>query len=91
MNVCGCGRLRVRFGLRLSHLQAAQYNSDTARPTRTHGILKHQSTNITSAISGYRQFSNRGPRMSDTQKWTATVVRKTFLEFFEKNGHTVGM
>ncbi|EPE24212.1 Class II aaRS and biotin synthetase [Glarea lozoyensis ATCC 20868] len=27
--------------------------------------------------------------MSDPQKWTAPVVRKTFLDFFEKKGHTV--
>ena len=27
--------------------------------------------------------------MADT-KWTAPVVRKTFLDFFEANGHTVG-
>ena len=24
------------------------------------------------------------------EKWTAPVVRKTFLEFFEGKGHTVG-
>ncbi|TVY26711.1 Alanine--tRNA ligase [Lachnellula hyalina] len=27
--------------------------------------------------------------MSDTQKWTATVVRKQFLDFFEEKGHTI--
>ena len=30
--------------------------------------------------------------MADAQtKWTAPVVRKTFLEFFEGKGHTQGM
>jgi len=28
--------------------------------------------------------------MADS-KWTATVVRKQFLDFFEKKGHTIGM
>jgi hypothetical protein len=28
---------------------------------------------------------------SKPEKWTAPVVRKTFLEFFERKGHTVGM
>jgi hypothetical protein len=27
---------------------------------------------------------------SKQEKWTAPVVRKTFLEFFEGKGHTVG-
>jgi hypothetical protein len=28
--------------------------------------------------------------MGKQEKWTAPVVRKTFLEFFEGKGHTVG-
>jgi len=28
--------------------------------------------------------------MADS-KWTATVVRKQFLDYFEKKGHTIGM
>jgi hypothetical protein len=27
---------------------------------------------------------------SQQEKWTAPVVRKTFLEYFEGKGHTVG-
>jgi alanyl-tRNA synthetase len=30
--------------------------------------------------------------MTDSKaKWTASVVRKQFLDYFKKNGHTVGM
>ena len=28
--------------------------------------------------------------MGTQTKWTAPVVRKQFLDFFEKNGHTIG-
>jgi hypothetical protein len=89
MNVRGGVRLRLRLG-QLSHLRAAQfwYNSDTA-PTRTHGILNGTPKQIL-RIPGYRHFSNSRLKMSDPQKWTASVVRKTFLEFFEKKGHTIG-
>jgi hypothetical protein len=27
----------------------------------------------------------------DTQKWTAPLVRKTFLDYFAERGHTIGM
>jgi hypothetical protein len=39
-----------------------------------------------------RYFSKSGiASMADTTKWTAPVVRKTFLEYFEGKGHTIGM
>ena len=28
--------------------------------------------------------------MAETQKWTGLKVRQTFLEYFEKRGHTIG-
>jgi hypothetical protein len=91
MNVRGGSRLRLRLG-QLSHLRASTpfwYISDTT-PTRTHGILKGSPKHKVRILSGYRHISNTAFKMSDPQKWTAQVVRKTFLEYFEKKGHTIG-
>jgi hypothetical protein len=93
MNVRGRVRLPLRLG-RLSHLRDPArffYGPDTAPTRTTHGILKGSKTNFTLHSAAYRNFSNSAFKMSDPQKWTAPVVRKTFLDFFEKNGHTVGM
>lgn len=85
-DLCGCGGPRFRrLGSRLSHLRIF-YKSDA--PTRTTFL----SSRTTPVISGYRQFSYTGVKMTEAQKkWTAPVVRKQFLDFFEKNGHTIGM
>lgn len=41
---------------------------------------------------GFRNFSNSIAKMTDSKtKWTAPLVRKQFLEYFEKRGHTIGM
>jgi hypothetical protein len=29
--------------------------------------------------------------MEKQQKWPGALVRKTFLDYFEKRGHTIGM
>jgi hypothetical protein len=73
----GCGR---RF--RLSHLRRF-YKTDTTR--------SFLSTRTTTTTFTYRNFRVSAVRMTSKQeKWTAPLVRKTFLEFFEGKGHTVG-
>ena len=84
-----CGRLRLfRLGLPLSHLRVL-YKTNAA-PMRILASRLTTTTTTAKVISGYRHFSNCQLRMADMNKWTATVVRKTFLEYFEKNGHTIG-
>lgn len=73
----GCGR---RY--RLSHLRSF-YKTETTRP--------FLSTRTTINKLTYRNYRAAAARMTNKQeKWTAPVVRKTFLEFFEGKGHTVG-
>jgi len=38
----------------------------------------------------HRRYSNLSPGMGSTEVWNAVKVRKTFIEFFEKNGHKFG-
>ena len=75
MNLRGCGR-------GLSHLRRF-YKTETTRPS--------WSTRTPTTTFTYRDFRTSAARMTSKQeKWTAPVVRKTFLEFFEGKGHTVG-
>ena len=76
MNLRGCGR-------GLSHLGGFN-KTETTRP--------FLSTRTTTTNPTYRFFQASVVSMTSKQeKWTAPVVRKTFLEFFEGKGHTVGM
>jgi hypothetical protein len=76
-HLCGCGR---RLGL--SHLRRF-YKTESTRSPR--------STRTTTTTFTIRYFRTSAVTMTSKQvKWTAPVVRKTFLEFFEGKGHTVG-
>lgn len=73
----GCGRR-----IRLSHLRRF-YETETTRP--------FLGTRTTTTTLTYRNFRTSAAKMTNKQeKWTAPVVRKTFLEFFEGKGHIVG-
>jgi hypothetical protein len=77
----GCGSLSK---IRLSHLRTF-YKTDTTRLT----LWSTRTT--TTSIFGHRNSSRSTVKMAGTQtKWTAPVVRKTFLEYFEGKGHTIG-
>jgi len=61
-------------------------------PPAPNFLSAHVTTPLSQTPKFYcRHFSASRFRMSDTQKWTATVVRKQFLDFFEEKGHTIGM
>ena len=82
--ICGSGSRRLGL-LRLSHLKKI-YKNETTR----FGCLSTRTT--TTTRFGFRGFENTIVTMAGTQtKWTAPVVRKQFLDFFEGKGHTVGM
>lgn len=38
-----------------------------------------------------RQHSSRAVKMGSQEQWPAARVRETFLDYFQKNGHTFGM
>lgn len=54
---------------------------------------RHRDELRTSRI--WQRFSQRQlyseTKMATETKWSAATVRQTFLEFFEKRGHTIGM
>lgn len=80
-----CRRLGgFRASLNLSH--RIFYDS----PTRNR--ITRITTPTTKPLFAIRRFSNTILKMAETkeQKWNALVVRKTFLEFFEGKGHTIG-
>ena len=80
--ICGCGS---RSLLRLSHARLTKiYKNETTRL----GLSTHLTTTTRFA---FRRFEKNIATMTGTQsKWTALVVRKQFLEFFEGKGHTIG-
>lgn len=63
--------------------------------TRYRGVLLVSSRTLPTTncqLQQQRYFTSGGIfNMADTTKWTAPVVRKTFLEYFEGKGHTIGM
>ena len=78
----GCGSSTTKF--RLSHLRIF-YKFEKSRQSS----LRTRTT--PTALLGHRNFSNSLKKMVGTQtKWTAPVVRKQFLDFFQKKGHTIG-
>lgn len=99
---CGLGRLKVNKWHR-SHLHSSAASTAAAltgtfetrhRGARTLSFPNPPTTTSTTAttITRYqptRPFSSSTFNMAET-KWTAPVVRKTFLEFFESKGHTQG-
>lgn len=85
---CVCGSLSIYP--RLSHLYRSFYKTETRN-------LKTWNTRTTTTHTGtvfllrQRNFAHSSAKMTrDTKKWTASVVRKTFLDFFENKGHTFG-
>jgi hypothetical protein len=88
----GCGRLsRLRT---LSHQRNRRPRIFYETETRIGFWGETRKTpTTTTPVFGYRFLSSKIVRMMGEQtqtKWTAPVVRKTFLEFFEAKGHTVG-
>jgi hypothetical protein len=72
---------------RLSHFGIFYKFEKTRQPS-----LRTRTTTTATPLFGYRNFSNSIVNMVGTQtKWTAPVVRKQFLDFFEQKGHTIGM
>lgn len=74
----------------LSHCSRIFYEPETTRlslfDTRIALISSYNTTS-------YRKISGTSRIMAssqDSSKWTAPVVRKEFLSFFEKNAHSVG-
>lgn len=72
-------------------------------PTTTAAFLRSATRTVTSLSSTtqIRHFSQKNPITANTStttplpimyegKWTAPTVRKTFLEYFEQRGHTIG-
>ena len=83
--IVGCGSRHLSRKFRLSHLQNF-YKSET---TRFGNFASTRTATTTKAT--YRLFSNTCLMMEGSKtKWTAPVVRKQFLDFFEGKGHTVG-
>ncbi|CAG8980536.1 hypothetical protein HYALB_00002533 [Hymenoscyphus albidus] len=77
---------RLRSGLSHWHRHWAA-SSKTNAQTRTTFLRSRTTPPI---LSGYRQFFSTGVTMTEAQKkWTAPIVRKEFLDFFDKNGHTI--
>lgn len=74
----------------LSHCSRIFYEPETTRLS----LFNSRTTSISSYNTTlYRKFSGTSRIMAssqDTTKWTAPVVRKQFLSFFEKNAHSVG-
>jgi hypothetical protein len=84
------GSLSSCSRLRLSH--RIFYNTTNTWTRNLHYRFRGTRTTTTTPISlGVRYLSRTRSKMSGEQtKWTAPVVRKTFLDFFEGKGHTVG-
>lgn len=85
------GRLNLNIArVPLSHCSRIFYEPETTRLS----LFDSRTTSISSYNTTlYRTFSGTSRIMAssqDTGKWTAPVVRKEFLNFFEKHGHSVG-
>lgn len=74
----------LRVPLRLTHFRS--FYKLEARP----GFAR-SSTTSTTQHTPLRYFHLTRVKMSgSTEKWTAQVVRKQFLDFFAQEGHTIG-
>ena len=80
--ICGCGS---RSLFRLSH---ARLTKVSKKETTRFGLSPRATKTL---ILGYRSFDKNILTMTGSQtRWTAPVVRKQFLDFFEAKGHAVG-
>ncbi|KAK0118112.1 Alanine--tRNA ligase [Cadophora gregata] len=89
---------RVSCRIRLSHLRLRRFSGITEQ--RLHHQQQQRTTTRFNTFCGCtrattniptrtsRNFSTTLARMAQ-EKWTAPLVRKTFLEFFEGKGHTI--
>ncbi len=65
-------------------------------PRLSHGYSKSFSKHPETSDARFhplliRQHSTRAVKMGSQEQWPAARVRETFLEYFQKNGHTFGM
>lgn len=85
---------KVRLTLRLTSKVNFSTTTNKFRPSSRLSLFLYPTyTAYTSPNSS--RFSTKtthyAPAIMGDPKWTGVGVRKTFLEFFEKRGHTIGM
>lgn len=81
-NTISAPRTYTRSSIITTKTASARLFRTGATPFRAQNRLFHSSS--PALLASYS-------KMAYTGKWTAPVVRKTFLNYFEERGHTVGM
>ena len=82
------GRVPRRFIENLRQNTTNKANTSTAALSK---VRRSTACREQHSIRFYSQHFHHTPIMAEGVKWTGPQVRKTFLNFFEERGHTVGM